>query len=377
MADMELLRIFQGHLEGPLKDTLLKSYKPYMDSYFRYRERTGPQCHPPGTLISTTSSGDVPIEDLKDTDMLVSWDKPSSKIRGVPGNHRSPGASFFRCERDYDDELISIKTLGKTLKFTKDHLCIAKYCDNADDLFVVYLMRKGDYWRVGKTKLFHKLEKSSFGIAMRGVTEHADEAWLLSTHATNTEALLEEEFISCKYGIPKACFTTSLSNKKSKHDGIYKWITQKEIDEHFESLKKPFVFFSDVLKDYGLDIRYPIWIKGKAMFEEINTSMKLGKKNSFVVRASNLNNYMQAGIVNDYATSLLSWNSIEVSRMPYRGKVYSLSVDRYKTYFANGILTHNCPFCKAAVKHIFLSEYAKHGNDFLERVKNGRWEGYS
>ena len=36
-----------------------------------------------------------------------------------------------------------------------------------------------------------------------------------------------------------------------------------------------------------------------------------------------------------------------------------------------------CPFCKAAVKHIFISEYAKHGNEFIERVKNGRWEGYS
>ena len=44
MADMELLRIFQGHLEGPLKDTLYIGYKPYMDSYVRYRERTGPQC---------------------------------------------------------------------------------------------------------------------------------------------------------------------------------------------------------------------------------------------------------------------------------------------------------------------------------------------
>ena len=44
MADIELLRIFQGYLEGPLKDTLFLSYEPYMSAYFRYRDRTGPQC---------------------------------------------------------------------------------------------------------------------------------------------------------------------------------------------------------------------------------------------------------------------------------------------------------------------------------------------
>lgn len=36
-----------------------------------------------------------------------------------------------------------------------------------------------------------------------------------------------------------------------------------------------------------------------------------------------------------------------------------------------------CPFCKAAAKHIFLSEYDRKGQEFLSRFNNNDWSGYA
>lgn len=35
-----------------------------------------------------------------------------------------------------------------------------------------------------------------------------------------------------------------------------------------------------------------------------------------------------------------------------------------------------CPFCKAAARTIFQFEVQRKGQDFLDRFKNGDWNGY-
>lgn len=44
MLNKEDTSKFQKVLEGPLKALLSSKYESYMTSYFRFRERVGPQC---------------------------------------------------------------------------------------------------------------------------------------------------------------------------------------------------------------------------------------------------------------------------------------------------------------------------------------------
>jgi hypothetical protein len=36
----------------------------------------------------------------------------------------------------------------------------------------------------------------------------------------------------------------------------------------------------------------------------------------------------------------------------------------------------HCPFCKAGARYMFNSEFARNGQDFINRFNNDNWEGY-
>ena len=60
-------------------------------------------------------------------------------------------------------------------------------------------MRRGDWWRVGRVSLFNT---RGFGLATRLADNKAEEAWIVSVHASAREAQCAEQVLSCRYGIP-------------------------------------------------------------------------------------------------------------------------------------------------------------------------------
>ena len=70
---------------------------------------------------------------------------------------------------------------------------------DAADKQVVYLMRRGDWWRVGRVGLFNS---RGFGLSTRLADNKAEEAWIISVHDTAREAQCAEQVLSCRYGIP-------------------------------------------------------------------------------------------------------------------------------------------------------------------------------
>lgn len=296
------------------------------------------KCHPAGTMIKT-SHGYKAIESLRPgEDLLVSWDRNADAIRGGWPNGNIKGFSFTLHSRNYSGNMFTVQSDVAEYACTHDHHVVVRWNEKArnENLFCVYLMRKGNYWRVGKTKLF--TSEGVFGPKQRAATEKADCFWVLGVYPSNTEALLAEEWFSCTHGIPKACFVTSIAHKNSKWDGIYKWVTQEQLDTHFKSLIKDELFYAQMLDGLGLCIDHPfVELSGRkgVTFLEISAcniiSGLMDVPSEQVTRRNREWQPTWVTVTSTYKT---------VSDVT----VYSLNVEKHHTYIANGLVSHNCPY---------------------------------
>lgn len=151
-------------------------------------------CQPAGTMVETTT-GIKPIEELRDGDRVISFDKLSGQVKG----RRNGGYEIKTARRDYDGLLYSIRAAGKTTRATDNHEFTVRFNAQARTNYCTYLMRRGRWWRVGQTKAY---DARQFGLKTRFNQEHADEIWLLSIHEDKVAAQVMEQIITCKYGIP-------------------------------------------------------------------------------------------------------------------------------------------------------------------------------
>lgn len=295
----------------------------------------GTLCQPVGTKIKTPS-GDINIENLKVGDKVLSYSTVNSKWIGIIGNVKKRGAPVGRninsiSEKYYSGNLVKIKTTSnKHTSYTPDHICIAKVGEAFLNKTLVYLMRKGDNFRVGistpikcKNKAFNKLRGSS-DVRMRFRTEKADECWILSTWDNPQDARWEEILISYKYQIPQVQFVGD-----NKVDNFWK---------NFGSNVEQGIL---CLQDFNRDFRYPFYTSKK--------EVKLDKDNLLEIRACNLLNDMWVldydsyiNMYNGKGKGKDAWVNIEVTYEKYEGLVYSMDVEINNTYVGDGIITHNC-----------------------------------
>ena len=301
----------------------------------------GKQCHPRGTIIYTTE-GYKAIESLDSTqDKIVTYANSC-------GLFRKRGRNFKVATRLYTNKMIHIQAGNNSYDCTKDHICVATWNRSARNLFAVYLMQKEDFWRVGKVSLIRKTgDKLYSGLTSRANQEQCDKIWILGLYETNTEALLAEEYFSVTCQIPKACFINRPCYAKAKQDGLYKWVTQEQLDMHHCNMLKPICHYAGLLEYYGLSIHYPFWDK-KVDYRQLGS---IGK--TFKIRACNLfSKYMDVLIFDPEhfqsskgqkeTKNRAKLESIEIEKYDYDGVVYSLDVEQEHTYIAGNIVTHNC-----------------------------------
>lgn len=315
-------------------------------------------CQPPGSLVLTANRGYVPIEELiENDDKIVNF----GSAPGGGGTRRIKwsGSKFKLGSRHYSGELIKIEAEGKSHECTDNHICLAKFNNNALGKFIVYMMEKNGKFRIGKTLLYRITNRGKVhsGLMARMRSEEADKAWILGYFDTNTEALLAEEYFSCKFGIPKACFVTN-SRKQSKYDGLYRWVTQDQLDCHFRNLQKPICEYDLILRSIGLRYDLPFIDKTTAIYKRAEFSMT----KTFEIYACNLVGEIMDVIVVDNENDKNRHNApivykpIKVSRRQYDGPVYSMAIEKHPTYISDGIITHNC-LVEAQLIHHWTEQY--------------------
>jgi DNA helicase-2/ATP-dependent DNA helicase PcrA len=106
---------------------------------------------------------------------------------------------------------------GRTLTSTPEHVHFAGYrLGVTPQLHFVYLMHKqGIGWRLGTSQTHTRGQvKPVVGFLQRARQEHADELWVVSTHASEQEARLQEEVWSLRYQLPTLPFVPRKGSTK-------------------------------------------------------------------------------------------------------------------------------------------------------------------
>ena len=304
------------------------------------------QCQPPGTLVAT-DHGDLPIEQLNpDKHELKSWDRTSKTFIGGTGSphaHTRRVHTFAIAGRQYDGDLITIHAGDASTRVTTDHLLLARFTEDAwaPGPKVVYLMRRGDWWRIGKCSVRHG---NTFGPALRMRAERADAVWVLDVFADAREALAVEAVTAANFGLPMTTFepvtwSGARTDRRSNAD----------IARIFDQVEDAEVKAARVLVAFGRDIRHPFWSRGAVR----------GGRITMLCRASNLlSDWMSVPVPTGRRS--VEWLPAKLDRSRYKGPVYGLSVEPLQTYVADGIVVHNCIYGHAGADPRFLINYAAH-----------------
>ena len=280
------------------------------------------QCQPVGTKVQTIT-GEKNIEDLNFvSDRLLSYSMHDNLVYGK----NNGGYIFNKADRNYNGNLIKLSTSNKSSRSTPNHKWIVKWSDEAKTKYITYLMKKGNWYRVGWCKLFNSENTFHFGTRIR--LENADAGWILKTFNTKQEASYFESYVSSKYNVTLATFKSLGENTLYTQEFLDKLHTE------LEPITKSIVE-NKLFKDFNLEKEYPLWNKEIA-YE------KQGGTQKFIIRASNLIARLFKVLEYDNHKTP-TWNLIEnISLEPYNGLVYSLDVNNYETYISDGIVTHNC-----------------------------------
>jgi len=179
------------------------------------------QCLPAGTPVTMADGSTRPIEAICAGDAVLS----------------AYGSGDFRPARVSEtlrigrrSQLIRIRLRsGRELSSTPEHVHFAGYLlGETPQLHFTYLMHKrGVGYRIGTSQVYTRGQvKPKVGFEQRCLHEHADAAWVVSTHASENAARAEEMLLSLRYGIPTLPFVPRKGGSKNGlvHDA--EWIAK-------------------------------------------------------------------------------------------------------------------------------------------------------
>jgi len=156
------------------------------------------QCFVAGTLVET-EYGPKPIETIE----------VGEKIRSASGGGET---GFFAVKRIHrklaQGEIVVIKTeSGREIRCTPEHTLFTRMVPDVNRHYVYMMYRQDLGYRVGITRGYRSTNGCLInGLDARARQEGADQAWVLKACASKSEALVWEQILSTKYGLPQICF---------------------------------------------------------------------------------------------------------------------------------------------------------------------------
>lgn len=290
-------------------------------------------CQPDATAV-LTPDGRVPISSLRDGDRVISFRRCDSVLTSRRGS-----IPVRKTQRPYNGRLVGVIAGGKETWCTPGHIWSIRLAKPAAEMWCVYLMRRGRWWRIGKSKL---ISTWGFGVKHRLKTEDGDAAWILSVHRSNLEATIYEQVAQVKYGIPTTTWNETYQSRRTLGDVslLYDALDSALLEQG--ALR--------ALNDHGRNLQFPFldreYLRGK-----------VSARVSFAARACNLiPGVMLVPVPNGDRDVSVPWLPIsDVKLEPFDGIVHSLAVPSYEHYIADGLVTHNCFYTwKEGAAHRFF-----------------------
>ena len=155
------------------------------------------QCLVAGTPITMGDGSTKPIEAVQAGDEVLSC----LRQRRLPARARHGHVRLARARWASR----SRRAAGRRIVSTPEHTHFAGYHgDHTPQQHLTYLMwRRDKGFRVGTTRTRPAGQHpQAHGLQIRSAQEHADAAWVLSTHETEGQARAAEQLYALKYGIP-------------------------------------------------------------------------------------------------------------------------------------------------------------------------------
>jgi hypothetical protein len=280
------------------------------------------QCQPTGTKVLVDKSTgrhqkkDLVyhnIEDLKEGMNVVS---PVLK-----DGHYYKSVIEKIASRHYQGTLILAEVGDNVSRYTPDHLVLVNF-KPLSGLHYVYMMKQGNYYRIGKTVVHTKASP------YRWNAEKADAVWILGFFENDSDARDFELKMAWAYGIPTLMFE---ERNNVRYDGV--------LEKFWSGLPDLTDRATKCLRDCDLDIRYPLLVPGNR-----SNGKQVGLRRPFYTYASNLvTGVNMLPFTGENKFTSKDWSPATISYEDYNGLVYSLDV-RHGTYVADGIATHNCIF---------------------------------
>ena len=293
------------------------------------------QCQPEGSKV-LTREGYKNIEYLKSSDCLVTFAQSDYAYYGLRNTEYHPEIAH----RPYKGNLYNVHIDGVTNRFTPNHRMIVRWLNRDTSLQCVYLMKKGEQFRVGQCQLFNSVGATHFITRMNN--EQAEEGWILKVCKTKEEALVYEQYYSFAYGIPQISW---------KH-----WYTKEMQNKVYSLLGSLEDKANDLLASVHRNINYPMFNHEKNQAKSGGTCISLCEACNLIPEVMQLPVYQGKSHVDK--TSL--WKSFSLTYEYYDGLVYSLNVPKYHTYVTEGGLTvHNCIYRYNGARPDFLINFAK------------------
>lgn len=310
-----------------------------------YHWQTEP-CQPAGTMVRkvinqrATEKGrqgafattqECPIETLKDGDTVVSYNPAEAVVH-------ARGRTIKVTKREYDGEIYTVAVDSKKTKATDGHQFTVRYTKESQDTWNTYLMRRGAWWRIGILRTFNS---RGFGPRIRLEQELGEEIWILNSHKTKTDAMVEEQILSISYGIPTTHWETG-RHPTCKTDAR----TAEQIARIYNAMDLGYMRSRAIrlLEANGRKYQYPTATKDM----EYRCAGTPSRLKTIRVRACNL----MPGIMEipiPTKADEFKWVAIEsIERNKFTGSVYSMDVERDQHYIADGIITHNCFYAQKA-----------------------------
>jgi DNA helicase II / ATP-dependent DNA helicase PcrA len=158
------------------------------------------QCLLEGTQVTMSDSSTKSVEQIRVGDEVRSaygsGDFRPAKVMGVSRSHKTEGLRITTRN-------------GRDLVSTPEHIHFAGYkLGLTPQMLMTYLMRRRDKgFRVGTSRTYtNGRAKPVVGFMQRSRQEHADAAWVVSTHETEGEARAAETTLALKYQVPTLPF---------------------------------------------------------------------------------------------------------------------------------------------------------------------------
>lgn len=292
------------------------------------------QCQPKGSKV-LTREGYKNIEELSDKDCVITFSQGDFAYYGArQAEYHAKVASRF-----YSGELYKVTVNGAVNKFTPNHRMLVRWLNRDTSLQCVYLMKKGDKYRIGQCQIFSANGSTHFITRMN--IEKAEEGWILKVCKTKEEALVYEQYYSSAYGIP--------------HISWSKWYTKDMQEEVYSLLGTLRNKAEALLKNVHRDINYPMFNHEKNNSKSGGTCISLCEACNLVPEIMTVPVYKGRSKV----TKETLWNTFDVDYEQYSGLVYSLDVPKYHTYVTEGGLTvHNSIYTYAGARPDFLIKLA-------------------